>query len=178
MALLMLCLVLAGCSEPASPSRPAATAESDPPAARQSGLEGTWYAGPVSLSDLRTSMLSNGIKQADVDAWVTEVGSPRTLAFVLTFTDGSFTHATESPESAMQVDESGTYAVTGHRLRLAIDEQGEGDTYTFGLSLAENTLRLRLRGTTERGSRQDQAKHRVYTVAYYAALTFRRDPSS
>jgi len=185
---LALSVTLVGCSTAATPSltasRPGATSSPSPietsesaaPSADvgASALEGLWASGPIPIADIKASMIAAGIKAADVDAWVSEVGSPTSYSFELQFTGTAFTHSEETPDMAMQVGESGTFTLSGTRLVLTIGESGNLDTYTMQATLSSDELSLQCIDSTEQGSAEDKAKHRRYTIAFYCSAVFRR----
>jgi hypothetical protein len=188
--LLVLSLALVGCSAAATPSTsptPSATvvvAASASPSATQlaspsagtivSPLEGRWATGPIPIADIKAAMLAAGIEAGDVDGWIAEVGSPTRYSFLLDFARTTFTHSEETPDMAMQVGESGTFALSGKQLVLTLGEPGNVDTYTFEATLAGDELSLRCVDSTEQGTTADKAKHRRYTIAFYCTAPFRR----
>jgi hypothetical protein len=188
--LLVLSLALVGCSAAATPSTsptPSATvvvAASASPSATQlaspsagtivSPLEGRWATGPIPIADIKAAMLAAGIEAGDVDGWIAEVGSPTRYSFLLDFARTTFTHSEETPDMAMQVGESGTFALSGKQLVLTLGEPGNVDTYTFEATLAGDELSLRWVNSTEQGTTADKAKHRRYTIAFYCTAPFRR----
>ena len=105
-------------------------------------LKGRWTTGPVPIADIKAAMNAAGIAAADVDAWVTEVGSPAQFSFVLEFTGQRFTHSWETPESPMELSEAGTFTLSGTELELANGEPPNIDTYTFKASLSGDELSL------------------------------------
>ena len=119
-------------------------------------------------------MLAAGIEAGDVDGWIADVGSPSRYSFLLDFAGTGFTHSEETPEMAMQVGESGTFALSGKQLVLTIGEPGNVDTYTFEATVAGDGLSLRCVDSTEQGTSEDKAKHRRYTIAFYCTAPFRR----
>lgn len=172
-------LALTGCSAAtpsASPSTSAAaSAESAPASAAVSVLEGRWATGPVPIADIRAAMIAAGIASAEVDAWVTEVGSPSQYSFVLEFTGQTFTHSEETPDMPMEVGESGTFSLSGTQLVLTIGEPGNIDTYTLATSLSlSNDLSLEWVTSTEEGTAADQEKHRQFTIAFYCSAVFKQ----
>ena len=185
---LALSLTLVGCSTAptSSPiaSRPVATAslspiespESAAPSADvgASALEGLWASGPIPIADIKASMIAAGIKPADVDAWVAEVGSPTSYSFELEFAGTTFTHSEETPDIAMQVGESGTFTFSGTRLVLKPGETGNLDTYTLEPTLSGDELSLVWIDSTEQGSAEAKATHWRFTVAFYCSAVFRR----
>lgn len=190
--LLALSLALVGCSAAATPSTspsPSATvvvAASASPSAMQlaspsagtivSPLEGRWATGPIPIADIKASMLAAGIEAGDVDGWIVEVGSPTRYSFLLDFAGTAFTHSEETPDMAMQVGESGTFALSGKQLVLTLGEPGNVDTYTFEATLAGDELSLRWVDSTEQGTTEAKANHRRYTIAFYSGAPFRRQP--
>ena len=187
---LVLSVALVGCSAAATPSSsptakptvansPTASPSVARPPSPSVGvivgpLEGRWVAGPIPIADIKASMVAAGIDPNDADAWITEVGSPSRYSFVLTFTGTAFTHSEETPDMAMEVGESGTFALSGKKLVLTIGEPGNIDTYTFDATLSGNELSLRCVDSTEQGTAADKAKHRRYTIAFYCSAPFRR----
>ena len=146
--LLAVSLALIGCASGASPSfspnpSVAATAESLPASASTSGLEGRWATGPIPIADIRAAMIAAGISAADADAWVTDDGSPSQYSFVLEFTGDTFIHSGETPDMPMEVDESGSFTLSGTELVLTPGEPGNIDTYTLEASLSGDDLSLR-----------------------------------
>ena len=137
-------------------------------------LEGRWTTGPVPIADIKAAMNAAGIAAADVDAWVTEVGSPAQFSFVLEFTGQRFTHSWETPESPMELGEAGTFTLSGTELVLANGEAPNIDTYTFEASLSGDELSLRWVASTEEGTSADKEHHRRYTVAFYCSAIFKR----
>ena len=188
--LLVLSLALVGCSAAATPSTnptPSANvvvATSASPSATQvaspsagpivSPLEGRWATGSIPIADIKASMLVAGIEAGDVDGWIAEVGSPSRYSFLLDFAGTGFTHSEETPDIAMQVGESGTFALSGKQLVLTIGKPGNVDTYTFDATLAGDELSLRWVDSTEQGTTEDKAKHRRFTIAFYCSAAFRR----
>jgi hypothetical protein len=189
---LALSLALMGCSAAATPSSSqtatptlvvtpsasASTAQSASPSARAivSPLEGHWATGPIPIADIKTSMVAAGIIASDVDAWITEVGSPSSFSFLLDFSGTTFAHSEETPDMPMQVGESGMFALSGNQLVLTIGEPGNIDTYTFQTMLADDQLSLRWVGSTEQGTAKDKEAHHRYTLAFYCSAVFRRQP--
>jgi hypothetical protein len=139
-------------------------------------LEGLWATGAVPIADIKASMIAAGIKAADADAWIAEVGSPASYSFELEFIGTTFTHSEATPNVAMEVGESGTFTLSGTRLVLAIGESGNLDTYTMEATLSGDELSLQCIDSTEQGSAEDKAKHRRYTMAFYCSAVFRRQP--
>jgi hypothetical protein len=190
--LLALSLALVGCSAAvtlsssqtaiptgvATPSASASIAQPASPSARAvvSPLEGLWATGSIPIADIRASMVAAGTAPSDADAWIAEVGSPTRYSFLLAFTGEAFSHSEETPEMAMQVGESGTFALSGKQLTLTLGEPGNIDTYTFDVTQSENKLSLRCVDSTEQGTAEDKAKHRRYTIAFYCSAPFRRSP--
>lgn len=149
----------------------------DLPSASASGsseLEGRWATGPVPIADIKAAMIAAGIAPADVDAWVTEVGSPSQFSFELEFTDQNFTHSSETPEAPMEVDELGTFTLAGTELVLKPGEPGNIDTYTFEWSLPGNDLSLRWVSSTEEGTAEAKEIHKRFTIAFYCSAVFKR----
>jgi hypothetical protein len=189
---LALSLALVGCSAAATPSlsqtatptvvvTPSASQSTAQPASPSahaivSPLEGLWATGPVPIADIKASMVAAGIDPSDADAWIAEVGSPTRYSFLLAFTGTTFTHSEETPHMAMQVGESGTLALSGKQVVLTPGEPGNVDTYTFDATLSGNELSLRWVDSTEQGNAEDQAKHRLYAIAFYCSAPFRRQP--
>ena len=103
-------------------------------------------------------MVAAGIDPNDADAWITEVGSPSRYSFVLTFTGTAFTHSEETPDMAMEVGESGTFALSGKKLVLTIGESGNIDTYTFDATLSGNELSPSMRRLHGTGNRSGQGE--------------------
>jgi len=172
-------VALGGCASPASPSPSlgpsvAATAESAPASAGANLLEGRWATGAVPIADIQAAMIAAGIAPADVDAWVSEVGSPSQFSFVLEFTGQTFTHSEETPDSPMQVGESGTFTLSGTELVLTIGEPGNIDTYTLDASLSGDDLSLRWVASTEEGPAEGKEIHRRFTIAFYCSAVFTR----
>ena len=176
--LLALFLALVGCSTVASPSISSpsvvANAESQPASASGSELEGRWATGPIPIADIKAAMIAAGITAADVDAWVTDVGSPSQYSFVLEFTGENFTHSSETPEAPMEVDELGTFTLAGTELVLKPGEPGNIDTYTFEWSLPGNDLSLRWISSTEEGTAAAKEIHKRFTIAFYCSAAFKR----
>lgn len=188
--LLVLSLALVGCSvtatQSASPTSRATVvvAASPSPSATQlaspsastivSPLEGRWATGSIPIADIKASMLAAGIDGGEVAGWIAEVGSPTRYSFLLDFAGKAFTHSEETPDMAMQVGESGTFALSGKQLVLTLGEPGNVDTYTFEATLAGDELSLRCVDSTEQGTTEDKAKHRRYTIAFYCTAPFRR----
>jgi len=148
-----------------------------PSASASSGseLEGRWATGPVPIADIKTAMIAAGIAPADVDAWVTEVGSPSQFSLQLEFTGQNFTHSSETPDGPMEVDELGTFTLAGTELVLTIGEPGNIDTYTFEWSLPGNNLSLRWVASTEEGTPEAKETHKRFTIALYCSAVFKRD---
>jgi hypothetical protein len=180
-----LSLMLVGCSPAAAPSpsrtaisvvetpaAPSATAPPGSPSERPivSPLEGLWATGPVPIADIRASMVAAGIDPRDADSWIAEVGSPTRYSFQLAFTGTAFSHSEETPDMAMQVGESGTFALSGNELVLT----NASDTYTLRTTLTDDELSLRWVSSTEHGTAQDKEKHHRYTIAFYCSAPFRR----
>ena len=177
--LLAVALAVIGCSTVAGPSLTpnpsvAATAESPPASARVSVLEGRWATGPIPIADIKAAMIAAGITAADVDAWVTEAGSPSQYSFVLEFTGQTFTHSEETPDMPMEVDESGTFILSGTELLLTPGEPGNIDTYTLAASLSGDDLSLRWVASTEEGTAEAKETHRRFTIAFYCSAPFKR----
>lgn len=75
----------------------------------------------------------------------------------------------------MQVGESGTFTYTGDRLVLSVDGMGTGDSYTLGVTLAEEELTLSYIDSTENGTAEDKENHRRFLLlAFYCAKAFVR----
>jgi hypothetical protein len=180
-----LSLLLVGCSPAAAPSpgrtaipvvaTPAASSSTAPPASPSTGaivtlLEGRWATGPIAIADIRASMVAAGIDPRDADAWIAEVGSPTRMSFELAFTGTAFRHSEETADSAMQVGEFGTFALSGNELVLT----ASSDTYTLKTTFADDELSLRWVSSTEHGTAQDKEKHHQYTIAFYCSAPFRR----
>ena len=144
------------------------------PAAVFSPLEGRWAAGPIPIAEIKASMLAAGIEPVDVDGWIREVGSPTRYSFLLDFVGTAFTHSEETPDMAMQVGETGTFALSGERLVLMPGEPGNVDTYTFDMVLEGDELTLRCVDSTEQGTTEAKAIHRRFTIAFYCTAPFRR----
>ena len=121
-------------------------------------------------------MVAAGIGPSDADAWIAEVGSPASYSFLLVFTGTAFTHSEETPDTAMQVGESGTFALAGTQLVLIPGEPGNIDTYTLDATISDNELSLRWVDSTEQGSAEAKATHRRFTIAFYCSAIFRREP--
>jgi hypothetical protein len=177
--LLAVALAVIGCSTVAGPSLTpnpsvAATAESPPASASVSPLEGRWATGPIPIADIKAAMIAAGITAAGVDAWVTEVGSPSQYSFVLEFTGQTFTHSGETPDMPMEVDELGTFTLSGTTLILAPGEPGNIDTYTLEASLSGDDLSLRWVASTEEGTAEAKETHRQFTIAFYCSAPFKR----
>lgn len=119
-------------------------------------------------------MIAAGIAATDVDAWVTEVGSPSQYSFLLEFSGNTFTHAEETPEAPMEVGESGTFTVSGTELVLAPGEPGSIDTYTLRLTLSGDDLSLEWVASTEAGTAEAKETHKRFTIAFYCSAVFRR----
>jgi hypothetical protein len=147
-----------------------------PSASAPSGseLEGRWATGPVPIAEIKAAMLAAGITPADVDAWVTEVGSPSQFSFELNFTGQTFSHSVETPDAPMGVSETGTFTMAGTELVLTIGEPGNVDTYTFEWSLPGNDLSLRWVASTEEGTAENQETHKRFTIAFYCSAAFKR----
>jgi len=177
--LLAVALAVIGCSTVAGPSltpnpSDSAAAESPPASASVSQLQGRWATGPIPIADIRAAMIAAGITAGEVDAWVTDVGSPSRYSFVLEFTGQTFTHSEETPDMPMQVGESGTFTLSGTKLGLTIGEPGNIDTYTLDASLSGDDLSLRWVASTEEGTAGDKATHRRFTIAFYCSAGFKR----
>jgi hypothetical protein len=149
------------------PSMPESSASVSP-------LEGRWETGPVPIADIKAAMIAAGITAADVDTWVTEVGTPRQYSFVLEFTGQNFTHSGETPDSPMEVDELGTFTLSGTELILKPGEPGNIDTYTLEASLSGDELSLRWVASTEEGTAEAKETHKRFTIAFYCSAVFRR----
>lgn len=187
--LLVLVFVVAGCSS-ASPTSPGPSASSTPsPAASTSApaaspsvvpspspLEGRWATGPVLIDDITAAMIAAGISPEDAAAWVIEVGSPTQYSFELNFTETRFTHSEETPDMAMEVGETGTFALSGAELVVTTGQSGNVDTYTFEATIARDQLSLRWVDSTEQGTADDKEHHHRYTVAFYCSAPFIRQP--
>ena len=119
-------------------------------------------------------MLAAGIEPVDVDGWIREVGSPTRYSFLLDFVGTAFTHSEETPDMAMQVGETGTFALSGERLVLMPGEPGNVDTYTFDMVLEGDELTLRCVDSTEQGTTEAKAIHRRFTIAFYCTAPFSR----
>jgi hypothetical protein len=139
-----------------------------------SRLEGRWATGPIPIADIKAAMIAAGITAADVNAWVTDVGSPSQYSFVLEFTGQTFTHSEETPDMPLQVGESGTFALSGTQLVLTLGEPGNIDTYTLALSQTGDQLSLQWVASTEEGTAGDKEKHRRFTIAFYCSALFKR----
>jgi hypothetical protein len=139
-----------------------------------SALEGRWATGPIPIADIKAAMIATGITAADVDAWVTEVGSPSQYSFVLEFTGDRFTHSQETPDMPMELSESGTFTLTERNLVLTIGEPGNIDTYTFDATRSEDQFSLRWVDSTEEGTAEDQQTHKTFTIAFYCSAVFKR----
>ena len=177
--LLAVSLALFGCASGANPTispnpSVAATAGSPPASPSVSRLEGRWATGPIPIVDIKAAMIAAGITAADVDAWVTEVGSPSRFSFVLEFAGETFTHSSETPDVPMQVDELGTFTLSGRELVLTPGELGNIDTYTLDASLSGDDLSLRWVASTEEGTAEAKETHRRFTVAFYCSAVFKR----
>jgi hypothetical protein len=178
-----LSLALACCSSVTTPNA-SRSQTADPSATSQptslsatptaAALDGRWTTGAVPIADIEAAMVEAGMEQADVDAWVTEVGSPDSYAFELEFASGRFTHRQMTPGTPMQVDEDGTFSLAAERLTLSVGEPGSIDTYTFAASITPGTLSLRLLDSSDSGSAEDQEHHRRYTIAFYCSAVFDR----
>ena len=151
-----------------------ATAGSPTASASVSRLEGRWATGPVPIADIKAAMIAAGISAADVDAWVTEVGSPSQFSFVLDFAGQTFTHSEETPDVPMQVGELGTFTLSGTELVLRPGEPGNIDTYTLDASLSGDDLSLRWVASTEEGTAEAKETHRRFTIAFYCSAVFKR----
>jgi hypothetical protein len=184
---LALSLALAGCSEAAAPSptgtttptvmTPSASSSTAQPAspsadAIASPLEGRWTTGPIPIADIKASMVAAGVDPSAADAWIEEVGSPTRYSFQLAFSGTAFSHSEETPDMAMQVDEAGTFTLSGDELVLT----NASDTYTLQTTLADDELSLRWVSSTEQGTAQDEETHHRFTVAFYCSAPFRRQP--
>jgi hypothetical protein len=189
--LLILAVVVVGCSPAARPSAAPTASETVPAAsasaptgpvasastdANVSPLEGTWATGPVSIDAIKSSMIAAGISPEDVDAWVAEVGMPTQFSYLLAFAGNAFTHSEETPDMAMQVGELGTFELSGTQLVLSPGEAGNIDTYTFEATVAGDELSLRCVDSTEQGTPEAKATHRRYTIAFYCSAPFKRQP--
>lgn len=177
--LLAVSLTLIGCASTASPSispnpSVAATAESQPASPSVSVLEGRWATGPISIADIKAAMIAAGITAADADVWVTDVGSPSQYSFLLEFTGDTFIHSGETPDMPMEVDESGSFALSGTELVLTPGEPGNIDTYTLAASLSGDDLSLRWVASTEQGTPEAKETHKRFTIAFYCSATFSR----
>jgi len=177
--LMAVALAVMGCSTVASPSPTtnpsvAATTESQPASGSGSELEGRWATGPVPIADIKAAMIAAGIAAADVDAWVTEVGSPSQFSFELNFTGQTFTHSVETPDTPMGLSESGSFSLAGTELVLTIGEPGNIDTYTFEWSLPGNDLSLRWVSSTEEGTGENKETHKRFTIAFYCSAVFKQ----
>ena len=177
--LLPVAVALVGCASDRSPSTSsspsvAPSAESVPASAGVSELEGRWATGPIPIADIRASMLAAGIEAADVDAWVAEVGSPSQFSFELEFTGQTFAHSIETPDAPMELSEAGTMALTGRTLVLTIGEPGNIDTYTFDATRSADKFSLRWVDSTEEGTAENLATHKIFTIAFYCSAPFRR----
>ena len=137
---------------------------------------GTWATGPIPIESIRSSMISAGITAADADAWIADNGSPTRFSFELAFDGKTFAHSEETPDMAMQVGESGTFALSGTQLMLTVGEPGSIDTYTFEATVVGDELSLRWVDSTDHGSAADKAMHRRFTIAFYCSAPFRRQP--
>ena len=154
---------------------PSATPLASPSAGAVVGpLEGRWAAGPIPIADIKGSMLAAGIEAGDVEGWIREVGSPSRYSFLLDFAGTVFTHSAETPAMAMQVGETGTFALSGTELVLLPGEPRNIDTYTFEATLAGDELSLRCVDSTEQGTTEAKAMHRRFTIAFYCTAPFRR----
>ena len=180
-----LSLILVGCSPAAAPppsrtaisvvvtpAAPSATPPRGSPSERAivSPLEGLWATGPIPIADIQASMVAAGIDPREADSWIAEVGSPTRYSFQLAFTGTAFSHSEETPDMAMQVGESGTFALSGNELVLT----NASDTYTLRTTFADDELSLRWVSSTEHGTAQDKEKHHRYTIAFYCSAPFRR----
>jgi hypothetical protein len=139
-----------------------------------SELEGRWATGPIPMADIKAAMIAAGIAAADVDAWVTDAGSPSQYSFVLEFTGQTFAHSSETPEAPMEVDELGTFALAGTELVLKPGEPGTIDTYTFDANLSGDDLSLRWVASTEEGTAEAKEIHKRFTIAFYCSAVFKR----
>jgi hypothetical protein len=139
-----------------------------------SALEGLWTTGQVDIEVIRHAMTDAGIPKAEVDAWVEEVGAPAWYSFELDFTGDRFEHLQATPDSAMEVDEGGTFTLEGDQLVVSITHDGEVDTYTFAVDRHDDDLALTWVSSTEQGEPGDMAHHRRYTIAFYCSATFHR----
>jgi hypothetical protein len=137
---------------------------------------GTWATGPIPIESIRSSMIAAGITAAEADAWIADNGSPTRYSFELAFDGNAFEHSEETPDMAMQVGESGTFALTGTRLVLTMGEPGSIDTYTFEATVVGDELSLRWVDSTDHGSVADKAMHRRFAIAFYSSAPFRRQP--
>lgn len=177
--LLAVSLALVGCVSGASPSispnpSVAAAAESPPASGSHSRLEGRWATGPIPIADIKAAMIAAGITAADVDAWVTDVGSPSQYSFVLKFTGQTFIHSEETPDMPMEVGESGVFTLSGTELVLTPGEPGNIDTYTLDASLSGDDLSLRWVASTEQGTAEAKETHKRFTIAFYCSAVFKR----
>lgn len=179
-AVTILAAVMAGssgCAAPAGTSTPGLGASATPPAssaASEKPLEGRWVTGPIPIADIKAFLVKKGVAPRDVARWVKDTGSPKQFAFELNFEDNYFTHSEETPQMAMQVGESGTFTYTGDRLVLSVDGMGTGDSYTLGVTMAEEELTLRYIDSTENGTAEDKENHRRFLLAFYCAKAFVR----
>ena len=177
--LLAVALAVIGCSPAISPSLTpspsvAATDESPPASTSVNVLEGRWATGPIPIADIRAAMIAAGISAADADAWVTDDGSPSQYSFVLEFTGDTFIHSGETPDMPMEVDESGSFTLSGTELVLTPGEPGNIDTYTLEASLSGDDLSLRWVASTEEGTAEAKETHRQFTIAFYCSAPFKR----
>jgi len=177
--LLAVPLAMVGCSTVAGPSLTpnpsvAATAESQPASASAGVLEGRWETGPIPIADIKAAMIAAGIAAADADAWVIEVGSPSQYSFLLEFTGDTFIHSGETPDMPMEVDESGSFALSGTELVLTPGEPGNIDTYTLAASLSADDLSLNWVASTEEGTAEAKEIHKQFTIAFYCSGVFKR----
>ncbi|MFL5686963.1 MAG: hypothetical protein ACJ77D_13010 [Chloroflexota bacterium] len=188
--LLVVSLALVGCSaaaigtssEAGTPTRVAtpsafpSTENTPSPSgdAVVSPLDGVWATGPIPIADIKASMVAAGVDPREVDAWITEVGSPSRYSFELAFKGTSFTHSEETPHMAMQLGESGTFALSGTQLVVAAGEPGNVDTYTFEVTQSGDELSLRCVDSTEQGTTENKATHRRFTIAFYCSAPFSR----
>ena len=105
---------------------------------------------------------------------MTEVGSPSQYSFVLEFTGQTFTHSEETPDVPMEVDEFGTFTLSGTQLVLTPGEPGNIDTYTLDATLSGDDLSLRWVASTEEGTAEAKETHRRFTIAFYCSAVFKR----
>ena len=174
MAGTVLALLLSACAVPGRQDTSATPAVDAPGTPTSDVLDGDWSTGSVSIDEIRTAMLSAGPEPDAVEGWIEEQGSPAEFTFELRFDSPTFAHYEANPNMAMQLGETGTYEFDGDQMRLSI--AGEGDVYVFDVTLASQTLSLDLVDMTERGTSENLATHRLYTVAFYASAPFARQP--